>query len=413
MNKRTNFKDLSAHLCELMRTASYSKSTTKDMMFILDSFSAYMDSKDLTEYTPEIGEQFIDYCKNELHTCESRVTRAKVIVRKFNRLYDGLDNDDALWGVGVNKTTSSNCFSPVLDGYLEFCRKSGNAEVTIHYKQWICSKFLQNLIDCGYTSLASVDGIAIQKAFLNLGATRYWERIRLFLNYLFESKQLAKDYSKLLRFSKNSEPYPTIYTTDEIKEIENSIDKTTATGKRDYAIILLMSRYGIRACDIANLTFSNIDFDNNRISFVQRKTGILWQGKMLSEIRTALEDYIKNVRPSIDNQRIFITLGIPYKPIDYRIINTMINAAFKKSGVSIEGKKHGSRSFRSSVASNMINDCFSTEIVRRVLGHENKYALKHYTKMDIENLRLCSLSVPKPQGMFFELLKGKAVNKDV
>lgn len=404
MNNSNNFKDLSAHLCELMKTASYSKSTTRDMMFILNAFTAYMDSHGLTGYTPEIGNRLIDYCKNELHVCDSRVSRAKGIVRKLNRLYEGLDHDDALWGVGLSQTTLPSSFVPVLDEYLEHCVKCGNGQSTVTYKRWICGKFLQSIFDNGCKSLHSVNGSAVQKAFLALGAMRYWERISPFLHYLFESGQLSSDYSKLLKFGKQKEPYPTVYSVDEIKAVENSINRKTPSGKRNYAILLLMSRYGIRACDVACLTFSDVDFSNNRISFVQRKTGVSWQGKMLPEVKEALQEYLNSARPNIDSQRLFVTLGIPYKPIDYRTVNTMVNTVFSNSGVTINGKKHGSRSFRSSVASNMINDHVSTEVVRRVLGHETQYALKHYAKLDIEQLRLCSLPVPKPQGDFCKLL---------
>ena len=413
MNKIKIFKDLSAHLCELMKSASYSKSTTKDMMFILNAFSDYMDSHGLKEYTPKIGERLIAHCKNDLLICESRISRAKNIVRKLNRLYDGLDNDDALWGVGLTKSDLPECFAYILDEYLRYCRKNGNGQATANYKRWICGRFLQNLFDCGYRSLNTVDGLAVQKAFLSLGATRYWERISPFLHYLFERGQLSSDYSNLLKFGRAKEPYPTVYTIDEIKAVESSINRSTASGKRNYAILLLMSRYGIRACDIACLSLSDIDFPNNRISFIQRKTGVLWQGKMLPEIKSALQEYLKSARPNIESQRLFITLGIPYKPIDYRTVNTMINTVFSNSGVAVEGKRHGSRSFRSSVASNMINDSVSTEVVRRLLGHETKYALKHYAKLDIEKLRLCSLPVPKPQGDFCKLLNRSEVSANV
>jgi site-specific recombinase XerD len=146
----------------------------------------------------------------------------------------------------------------------------------------------------------------------------------------------------------------------------------------------------------------------NRISFIQQKTGDPWEAELLPEIKTVLLNYINNVRPqNTRHKEIFLTLMIPFKPVDYRIINTMVGERIKESTVDINGRKHGSRIFRSSLASNMVNDKLSTEVVRKVLGHGTKYALKHYVKIDIESMKLCALPVPEPTGHFAELLKMK------
>ena len=99
-----------------------------------------------------------------------------------------------------------------------------------------------------------------------------------------------------------------------------------------------------------------------------------------------------------------MTLVIPYQPMDCFAINTMVWTQFGKSGVSIVERRHGSRAFRSSMASNMINDNVSTEIVRRVLGHGTKHAIKHYARIDIKSMQLCPLAVPEPGGLFAERL---------
>lgn len=102
-----------------------------------------------------------------------------------------------------------------------------------------------------------------------------------------------------------------------------------------------------------------------------------------------------------------MTLVIPYKPLDCFAISTMVWTLFEKSEIAIAERKHGSRAFRSSIASNMVNDNVPTEIVRRVLGHGTKYAIKHYARIDIESMRLCPLPVPAPSGIFAKLLSWK------
>jgi len=408
MDKMVCYDDLSAHLLELIDKEHYSKHTLRDMKFILKTFSAYMKRNNIIEYNPEIGEKLVSYCKDELHVCPSRVSRAKNIVGKLNRLLLGLDGREALWSYHSPLLVLPDNLQKVLEEYLSFCRENGNRETTLQYKEWICTRFLHSLSELGCRDISTLTGANVQNAFLSLNHMRYWERIGPFLRFLYNSRLVDRDYSRLVLYHKKQEIFPTTYSPEEVSAIEKSLDCTNPNGVRNLAIILLLSRYGIRACDIAALTFDNVDFTMNRISFIQQKTGDPWEAELLPEIKAALLDYITNVRPqNTEYREIFLTLMIPHKPVDYSAINTMIGERIKESAVDINGRKHGSRIFRSSLASNMINDKVSTEVVRKVLGHGTKYALKHYVKIDMESMKLCALPVPEPTGNFAELLKMK------
>lgn len=414
MGNLTDFSDMAAYLRVLFETESYSKSTIKDMEFILNAFADYMIANGLDAYTPELGEILIKYCEEELHVCPSRVTRAKMIVRKLNRLWQGLDGRDALWGNRAFAIDLPSNLRESLDAHISHCEENGNKQTTILQKQRICGKFLKVLADLGCENSRDINGELVQMAFLQLGVPRYWERIGPFLRFLFENGFIEHNYSKLIPYRKKNSPHPTVYSTAEIASVEDSIDRSTPAGIRNYAIMLLLSRYGIRSRDIAALSFENIDFTNNRIHFIQQKTGDPWENELFPVVRDALQNYIQNVRPEIEGcTQIFMTLMIPYKPVDCGVINTMVWEAFRQSGIAIAERRHGSRAFRSSIASNMINDSVPTEVVRRVLGHGTKHAIKYYAKIDIESMRLCPLPVPAPSGIFAELLSWKGGVGDV
>jgi integrase len=260
----------------------------------------------------------------------------------------------------------------------------------------------------GCTEIRELTGEQVQAAFLALGAIRYWERVGPFLRFLADSNYLKQNYSGLIQRPRHPMPQPTVYSPEEISIIENSFDLFSPAGIRNYAITLLMSRYGIRACDIAALTFENIDFENNRLHFIQQKTGDPWEGELFPETKIALQRYINDIRPNtVACSSIFITLAPPYASTDNRAINTMIWNQFGRVNIDIAERRHGGRAFRSSVASNMINDGVSTEVVRKVLGHSTKHALRHYARIDIESMRLCPLPVPEPTGTFADILSGK------
>ena len=146
MEKQVTFHDLATHLRMLLESESYSQTTVKDMDFILNSFASYMGKNGLDVYSPEIGERLIQYCEVELKVCASRVSRARVIVRKLNRLNQGLDGREALWGDKTSPIVLPADFEKILSAYISYCRKKGNKQTTLHYKQWICSRFLKNCL---------------------------------------------------------------------------------------------------------------------------------------------------------------------------------------------------------------------------------------------------------------------------
>lgn len=405
-----DFKFLSEQLRTLWSAEGYSTSTIRDMEFILRALSAYMEDKALEEYTSSLGENFITYCENDLRVCASRVKRAKGIVGKLNRLSQGLNGRSALLPDRTKHPELPENLKASLVDYLGYCANEGNRQSTIDYKYWICGRFLKNLANLGCTDVCDITGEKVQAAFLELGFKRYWQRIRMYLRYLFDNGSLDRDYSGLIHLSKFPMLQPVVYSNEEIRKLENSFDLATPSGVRNYAITLLMSRYGIRACDVAALTFDNIDFENNRLHFMQQKTTEPWEAELLPVVKAALWNYLEHARPSsVECQNVFITTAPPYAPISNFVVNTMIWEQFQRANIDVGERRHGSRAFRSSIASNMVNDGVATEIVRNVLGHGTKYALRHYARIDVETMRLCPLPVPEPTGIFAEMLMGKKV----
>ena len=408
-----SIKTLSARLSELIKSEAYTTSTITHIEFFIGTLLAYMDNNSYVEYVPEIGKQFVDHCINDLQMCSSRIAYAKSVTGKLNRLLLGLSGRDALLP-GAEILSLPEGLMKSLTDYLTYCANEGIRESTIYQKYRVCGRFLQNLAKLGCKEILDMTGENVQKAFLSLESMRCWERVRPYLRFLFDRDQLGRDFSGLLHHCRFPKPQPTVYSAEEIIRLENSFDLSSPSGIRNYAITLIMTRYGIRACDVAALTFDNIDFANSRLRFVQQKTNSPWEGALIPEVRAALLNYIENTRPNVKEcPQVFMTLKAPYVPVSGSLINTVVNYQFQNTGVDISGKKHGSRVFRSSIASNMINDNVPTEVIRTVLGHESEYALKQYARIDMKSMRLCPLSVPEPTGVFARILSGKKVDSHV
>lgn len=306
----------------------------------------------------------------------------------------------------------STYYKNILDKYLKDCKTNGNKELTIYSKQRKISRFLFECQINGIQDLNTLDGTVLFRILNHLDTDKgnVWPAIALFLNYLAKKSIVKSDLSLLIPKIARSEKLPTVYSVEEIKRIENAIDTSTFKGKRDKAALLLATRLGIRTCDILNLKEENLNFDNNTISFIQVKTDTEITLPMVDDVRMALVDYLEERnKMSVPIDNIFVSVkGQNLKPLNGSALRFALTSYFDKAGVDYKGKKHGLHALRSSLASSMVNDNVSYDIVRKVLGHTDDDSIKHYARIDIEELRKCAIEVPVPSGKFKKFLEDGA-----
>ena len=220
--------------------------------------------------------------------------------------------------------------------------------------------------------------------------------LKYFLNWLYNKKKITFDgemiYFKLKRpVSSNIISY---YTNEEISKILNSISIKNKTGKRNLAIISLFAYLGIRRDDVRTLRFENIDWDNDLIKFHQNKTNILTILPIPKEVKFALLDYIKNARPNVKNNFIFIKNDGSLYGIEY--LSVITNRIIENSGINIKSRKYGCHVFRHSLATNLLNEHININVVSKILGHENSDTTKNtYITYNKQILMLLPLEVPE------------------
>lgn len=222
--------------------------------------------------------------------------------------------------------------------------------------------------------------------------------LRVFLRYLHATDLLKTDFSIFiprLRIS-TTEKVPSVYSADEIRQILASIDTTGPVGKRDYSILLLIAKTGLRAGDVSNLEFSNLNWDDNSISITQKKTKKKLQLPLLADVGNALINYLRNGRPESDSSRVFLQARPRFEPLSASAVSSIFQNMAHKGGVLAKpGRKHGSHSFRHSLVSEMLSKSVPFPIITQVLGHSNgDTTLNSYMRIDLSNLVKCSLDVP-------------------
>lgn len=220
--------------------------------------------------------------------------------------------------------------------------------------------------------------------------------LREFFNYMKEEEFSQFDGYGLypIIITNKRDSILSYYSEEQIKIMIDSIDTSCKCGIRDKCMITIAACTGLRASDIVFLTFSEIKWDKNIISKIQRKTGVLIEIPITDQIKFLLIDYLKNHRPNINSEYIFINSvnNLPFK--DAKILTNIIKKAFLKANIDISRKKAGAHSLRHSLATNMLKNNTPLPIIKEVLGHTNINTTERYISVDIEGLRRMSLEVP-------------------
>jgi integrase len=314
-------------------------------------------------------------------------------------------------GVNVKKVVAvlPPGLEDLLMDYVDNCRLSGLRESSIALCLKIDRWFLENLVAVGCETSAQITARNVAVACLALQSNYYLSTVKTFLRVLAEMGRTDRDYSGVVPAFKRPQPMPTVYSESEIKKFEDQVREHSS--KRNYAMILFATRLGIRSGDIARMKLSDIDFNAETVSVIQQKTAAEIKLPLVLELKSALRDYLETSRPECDSQYVFVREKLPYgdEPLTIMYIGNVVRRSLDYAGIEKGDRKRGSHSFRSSLASSMVNDGISYEAVRKTLGHTDPNAIKSYAKLDVEKLRAYALAVPKATGMFSKFLSGKAV----
>jgi len=211
--------------------------------------------------------------------------------------------------------------------------------------------------------------------------------LRVFVRYLHRDGVLAKDISHCLeapqvyRLSK----VPRSITWDEVRHMLEAVDRRMRTGKRDYAILLLLVTYGLRAGEVASLTLDDIDWGNERLRIRERKAGHSTAYPLSPIIGQAIIDYLKHGRPETTDRHIFFRSVAPYMPLTYSAIAGRASHYLHKAGIPVS--RAGSHTLRHTCVQRLVEAQFSLKVIGDYVGHRSTASTEIYTKVDIESLR--------------------------
>jgi integrase len=219
--------------------------------------------------------------------------------------------------------------------------------------------------------------------------------VRMFLQFLFQRGSLSRDLSaavpKIRVIQRTS--IPSVWDQALVAKMLAAVDRSSPKGKRDYAILLLAARLGMRLGDIRSLMLDDLHWSSATIEVEQAKTGSPLILPMSEEIGTGLIDYLRAGRPPSRHREVFLTLRPPFDPFSagdhlYRIVSDWRNLA----GIEFRSKQRkGLHSLRHTLATRLLQKETPFHVISAVLGHRSPASTFIYAKADVEALRSAAI----------------------
>ena len=215
--------------------------------------------------------------------------------------------------------------------------------------------------------------------------------LRVFLRYLHREEVLAKDLSTVVEFpqSYRLSGIPRSISWEQVEQVLMVVDRRSVSGKRDYAMLLLLATYGLRACEVAALLLDDIDWRRERLRIRERKAGNHTTYPLSVAAGAAIIDYIKNGRPVTEDRHVFLRTCAPLVPIGSAAVTCRAAHFIRKAGIDVP--RPGSHTLRHSCVQRLVNANFSLKHIGDYVGHRDPASTQIYGKVAIEQLREVAL----------------------
>lgn len=382
--------------------ANASKNYQKVFKTVSRNFIVYAREHDIDSFSIDHGIQFLE----DHYSMSQKMSEKKwngVYLRCINAMaeYQLTGTVDMYLVSTRKKYYFPEAFKDSADAYLSYREYIGISSKSIQISRLYLSRFFAFLNTKNVMSLDTVTVPIVLEFLKSLSSfgkptiNSIMRTVRYYLKYCHDNEIMQEElFSKLPNPHYNRQSrLPSTYTEDEVRKTLDTIDMGNPCGIRDYAIILLIARLGLRSSDVANLRFSNIDWESDRIRLTQVKTGNPLELPLLSDVGEAIINYLKNARPKTESDHVFIRVQPPYTEFRSGAVGALVHEHLLRAGIHLEGRKSGSHALRHSLASRLLEHEIPLPVISEILGHVNTQTTMTYLRIDINELKKCALEV--------------------
>ena len=286
-------------------------------------------------------------------------------------------------------------FAAEAPGFLEYLRtERGLRESTVHHYLYGLNRLGNYLKRVSVISLRELSPALLASFVIDTAPalSRTSRRdicgeLRVFLRFCYRERIVVKDLSAAIEMPQmyRLADVPRSITWDEVRRMLEVVDRRAAQGRRDYAILLLLVTYGLRAHEVANLTLDDIDWKHERLQVPGRKAGHSTAYPLASVVAEALIDYLKHGRPETADRLLFFRNVAPRAPISKHAVSSRVAVYLHKAGIKVH--RAGSHTLRHTCVQRLIDAEFPLKTIGDYVGHRSPASTQIYTKVALASLR--------------------------
>lgn len=293
-------------------------------------------------------------------------------------------------------------FKDGYESYTSFCRDADYSERGTYTRLNRIKRMLLFFDQKGVSSFSDITGRTIS-AFLatqieldSRTIATMLSSCRVFFRHLYRTEFTQNDLTEKLPVVKANRQFklPKVWRQEDILTVLNSIDRGNPVGKRDYAILMLITRYGLRSADVKTMKLPNLHWNENVIEIIQNKTRNPLRLPLLRDVGWSIIDYLQHGRPPSEHSEVFLTCTIPIRPfgVHSNALNSILAKRVQQAGVRVpRDVPKGMHSLRHTLASVMLANDVELPLISSTLGHITSEATGIYLHTDISRLRQCVL----------------------
>ena len=286
--------------------------------------------------------------------------------------------------------------------YLAFLQQHrGLAPRTLRKRARHLSQFLRFMATSGITAVPALTAAVIQTFCTQLPGpsprTRitYRTTLRSFLRWAYLFGHLSQDLSEAATVPRQYRrtQLPDTLSGPALEALLAAVDRSTPIGRRDYAVLLLAARYGLRPSDIRTLCLEHIDWRQGQLTLRQVKTGGPLILPLLPDVAQALIAYLRAGRPTTKAREVFVRHKAPFVPfVPENNLATIMRAALRRVGLGERPGRRGLSRLRHSLATRLLAAGLPLKTIGDILGHQSLDVTLGYTQVDVAALRTVAIA---------------------
>jgi integrase/recombinase XerD len=290
-------------------------------------------------------------------------------------------------------------FAAQAPGFFEYLRaERGLRQRSIRIYQHYLRRFERYLHQVECQDIGSL-ALPVVTGFVTTAAQEFGSRamaclcstLRVFLRYAYREGILQRDLSKLVEVPQHYRlaDIPRSIGWDAVQKMLDQVDRRTAWGRRDYAMLLLMISYGLRAREVSVLTLDDIDWKRDRLHVRERKAHHTTAYPLSRVVGEAIIDYLKNGRPVVQGRELFWRHVAPRAPLTQAAVSCVASKYLHRAGVPVA--RPGSHTLRHACVQRLVDAGFPLKTVGDYVGHRSPSSTMIYAKVQVDALREVAL----------------------